>query len=81
MKIFIEKLPGFAKDEYGAFEIKLDKRSTYQIADFEDLLSRISTHVKEQGLEMQRIFSIYSKQPSGTINYNDLKKILELVGF
>lgn len=27
-------------------EVKLDKKSTYQIQDYEDLLAKISTHIR-----------------------------------
>jgi len=37
-------------------------------------------HVKQEGLDLQRIFKIFSKQ-SGTITYEHLQKILELVGY
>ena len=37
-------------------------------------------HVKQEGLDLQRIFKIFAKQ-NGTITYDHLKKIFELVGY
>jgi Ca2+-binding EF-hand superfamily protein len=48
--------------------------------DYEDLLSKIMMHVKQQGLELDRIFNIFCKQGS-FISYSDLKKILDLIEF
>jgi len=43
-------------------------------------LSRINSHVKEQGLDLMRIFDIFCKQ-GGFISFTDLGKILELIEF
>jgi len=75
VNIFMDK-----QEEHSLMEIKLDKRSTYQISDYEDLLSNISHHIKEQNLEMHRIFKIFMKQ-GNSISYGDLKKIMELIQF
>ena len=61
-------------------EIRLDRRSPYNIQDYEDLLSRINSHVKEQGLDLMRIFDIFCKQ-GGFISFDDLRKILDLIEF
>jgi hypothetical protein len=37
------------------------KVSTFQIQDYEDLLSRISMHVKHDGLDLLKIFRIFAK--------------------
>lgn len=80
VKIFLEKQSQQSRDEQPSLEVKLDKRSTYQIQDYEDLISRISMHVKQQGLDLMKIFSIFSKK-EGTITYESLKKILDLIEF
>lgn len=62
-------------------ELKLDlKKDTYTLNDYEDLLARISIHVKDHGLDLEKIFSIFSKTQS-FIKYGDLRKILELINF
>jgi Ca2+-binding EF-hand superfamily protein len=43
-------------------------------------LSRVSQHVRHEGLDLLRIFKIFSKQ-QGFITYDHLKKIFELIGF
>jgi Ca2+-binding EF-hand superfamily protein len=43
-------------------------------------LSRISMHVKQEGLDLMRIFKIFAKQ-QGQITYEHLKKIFDLIGF
>ena len=48
--------------------------------DYEDILARIQEHSREQGLNLQHIFSIFAKQ-SGFITYAEFGKILELIGF
>lgn len=75
-KIFLEDT---AKSK-PAQEIRLDRKSPYNIQDYEDLLSRINSHVKEQGLDLMRIFDIFCKQ-GGFISFADLGKILELIEF
>jgi Ca2+-binding EF-hand superfamily protein len=62
-------------------EIKLDmKKSTYTLNEYEDLLGRISEHVKSQGLDLMHIFEIFCKK-SGFISYADLRKIIDLIDF
>ena len=63
-----------------AQEIRLDRKSPYNIQDYEDLLSRINSHVKERGLDLMRIFDIFCKQ-GGFISFADLGKILDLIEF
>jgi len=43
-------------------------------------LSRVSQHVRHEGLDLLRIFKIFAKQ-QGFITYDHLKKIFELIGF
>lgn len=52
----------------------------YSLNEYEDLLGRISEHVKVQGLDLMHIFEIFCKK-SGFISYADLRKIIELIGF
>ena len=62
-------------------EVRMDKKSTYQIQDYEDLLSRISSSFKQQGLDLPdvvRIFKIFAKQ--GSISYEHLRKVFEYTG-
>jgi Ca2+-binding EF-hand superfamily protein len=69
VKIFMERREkggGSANqsvDYYGDAmpEVKLDKKSTYQIQDYEDLMSKISQHIRAQGLDLMRIFKIFAK--------------------
>lgn len=69
-----EKKP---KDE----KLKLDvKKSAYTMQDYEDILGRISIHSKDQGLNLDHIFSIFGKK-SGFITYAEFRKILELISF
>lgn len=63
-----------------AQEIRLDRKSPYNIQDYEDLLSKINSQVKQQGLDLMRIFEIFCKQ-GGFISFNDLAKIFELIEF
>ena len=76
-KIFLEDSASGAK---AAQETRLDRKSPYNLQDYEDLLSRISSHVKEQGLDLMRIFEIFCKQ-GGFISFEDLNKILDLIEF
>jgi Ca2+-binding EF-hand superfamily protein len=76
-KIFLEDSASKAKP---AQELRLDRKSPYNLQDYEDLLSRISSHVKEQGLDLMRIFEIFCKQ-GGFISFEDLRKILDLIEF
>jgi hypothetical protein len=62
-----------------AQEIRLDRKSPYNLQDYEDLLSRINAHAKKQGLDLRRIFDIFKR--SGFISFDDLAKILELLEF
>jgi Ca2+-binding EF-hand superfamily protein len=75
-KIFLED----AGKSKAAQEIRLDRKSPYNIQDYEDLLSRINSHVKAQGLDLLRIFEIFCKQ-GGFISFEDLGKILNLIEF
>mmetsp|Transcript_42490 Transcript_42490/g.65148 ORF Transcript_42490/g.65148 Transcript_42490/m.65148 type:complete len:290 (-) Transcript_42490:1577-2446(-) len=75
-KIFLEE-SGKAKP---AHEIRLERKSPYNIQDYEDLLSKINSHVKDQGLDLQRLFDIFCKQ-GGFITFQDLGKILDLIEF
>ena len=43
-------------------------------------MSKINSHVKEQGLDLMRIFDIFGKQ-GGFITFQDLGKILDLIEF
>lgn len=63
-----------------AEEIKLDRKSLFNLHDYEDLLSKINAHVKDQGLDLMRIFDIFGKQ-GGFISFTDLGKILDLIEF
>jgi Ca2+-binding EF-hand superfamily protein len=63
-----------------AQESRPDRKSPYNSQDYADLLSKIKKHVKDQGLELMRIFDIFSKQP-GYVTFDDLSKILELIEF
>lgn len=56
------------------------KKSAYTLNEYEDLLGRISEHVKSQGLDLMHIFEIFCKK-SGFISYADLKKIIDLIDF
>lgn len=44
-----------------------------------DLLSSINIHAKTQGLDLKRIFDIFTKQ--GFVSFTDIGKILELIEF
>jgi len=57
------------------------KVSVFQIQDYEDLLSRISMHVKHDGLDLLKIFRIFAKGQPPSITYQNLKKIFDLIGF
>lgn len=60
--------------------MKLDRKSLFNLHDYEDLLSNINAHVKDQGLDLMRIFDIFGKQ-GGFISFTDLGKILDLIEF
>lgn len=76
-KVFLEDSTSKAKPSQ---EMRLDRKSPYNLQDYEDLLSRISSHVKAQGLDLMRIFDIFCKQ-GGFISFEDLRKILDLIEF
>lgn len=76
IQIFLEDV-GKSKT---AEEVKLDRKSPFNLHDYEDLLSKINAHVKEQGLDLMRIFDIFGKQ-GGFISFADLGKILDLIEF
>ena len=76
-KVFLEDSAAKAKPSQ---EMRLDRKSPYNLQDYEDLLSRIGSHVKEQGLDLMRIFDIFCKQ-GGFISFEDLSKILDLIEF
>ena len=48
--------------------------------DYEEVLARISAHVKELGLDLEHIFGIFTKQ-GGFIEYFHIRKIFELIDF
>ena len=48
--------------------------------DYEDILARICEHSKNQGLDLEHIFSIFAKK-SGFIRYADFRNILKLIEF
>lgn len=80
VNIFISEGNGVKKVGMVA-ELKLDlKKNSYSLYDYEDLLSRISIHVKNLGLDLEKIFCIFSKNQS-FIKYGDLRKIFELIDF
>jgi len=66
---------------YGAGYGEMRQRvSIFQIQDYEDMLSRINMHVKQDGIDLMKIFKIFAKQ-QGQITYENLKKIFDLIGF
>jgi hypothetical protein len=66
-RLFLERTTSSSAKEDAAFE----KRTTFQIQDYEDLLSKISMHVKQEALDLDRIFKIFAKQ-GGVITYDHL---------
>jgi Ca2+-binding EF-hand superfamily protein len=79
VKLFLDRATNPNRED----QLLLDGRqkgTTFQIQDYEDLLSKIASHVKQEGLDLMRIFKIFAKQ-NGVINYDHLRKIFELVGF
>lgn len=76
VKIFFEN----PTQSRGGAEGRVERKSPYNLQDYEDLLSRISSHVKAQGLDLQRIFEIFCKR-GGFISFDDLRKILDLIEF
>ena len=64
----------------GTQEIRLESKGAYNLQAYEDLLSRINSHVKDRGLDLMRIFDIFCKQ-GGFISFDDLGKILDLIEF
>jgi len=76
-KVFLEESASKGKPSQ---EMRLDRKSPYNLQDYEDLLSRIGSHVKEQALDLMRIFDIFCKQ-GGFISFDDLRKILDLIEF
>lgn len=77
VRIFLEDA-GSKKKSTG--EDRLDRKSPYNIQDYEDLLSKINSHVNRQGLDLMRIFDIFCKR-GGFISFEDLRKILDLIEF
>lgn len=77
-KIFLED----SGPSRAAADMRIDhqRKSPYNLQDYEDLLSRISTHVKAQGLDLLRIFEIFCKR-GGFITFEDLKKIMDLIEY
>lgn len=73
-RLFLERSTGDAQVE------SRPRGTTFQIQDYEDLLGRIAAHVRQEGLDLLRIFKIFAKQ-TGFVNYEHLKKIFEMVGF
>ena len=61
VKLFLDK-QGNSSTGFSDTYIPTDKRvNTFQIQDYEDLLSRVSIHVKSEGLDLMRIFKIFAK--------------------
>ena len=61
--------------------MKIDMKKTgYSAQDYEDLLARISAHVKQDDLDLEHIFEHFQKQ-GGLITYDNLRTILELISF
>lgn len=58
--------------------LKLSKTS-YTLQDYEDLLSRISAHVKKDDLPIDNVFAIYWK--NGFITYDQLRQIFQILDF
>ncbi len=63
---------------YGEMKMRV---STFQIQDYEDLLSRVSMHVKQDGLDLMKIFKIFAKGQPACLTYENLRKIFDLIGF
>ena len=63
-----------------AHESRPDRKSPYNSQDYADLLSKINSHVKQQDLELMRMFEVFCKN-GGFISFDDLGKILELIEF
>ena len=75
IKLFIED----TKKGRNTAEIRIDKKPTYSEEEYTDILSSINSHAKSQGLDLKRIFDIFTKQ--GFISFLDVSKILELIEF
>jgi Ca2+-binding EF-hand superfamily protein len=78
VRIFLDKGASQHRDDLVPSEAK--RATVFQIQDYEDLLSKISAHVRQDGLDLLRIFKIFARQ-NGTITYDHLRKIFELIGF
>ena len=50
------------------------------MTDYEELLGRISAHVKKDDLPIENVFKIYWKQ-NGFITYDHLRRIFEILEF
>lgn len=75
VKLFLED-SGKAKP---AHEIRVDRKTPFTEEEYTDLLSNINSHAKAQGLDLKRIFDIFSKQ--GFVSFTDIGKILDLIEF
>lgn len=79
IKIFLQSQTNKKLNTVGEIKLEL-KKSAYTLNDYEDLLGRMSQHVREQGLDLMHIFEIFCKK-QGFISYPDLRKIIELIDF
>lgn len=61
-------------------ERKLILKDSYSLQDYEDLLGKISAHVKKDDLPIENVFKIYWKQ-SGFITYENLRQIFKILSF
>ena len=57
IKLFIED----SGKNRTALEIRIDKKPTYSEEEYTDILSSINSHSKQQGLDLKRIFDIFTK--------------------
>ena len=69
------------KGEKEDFKLEIQKKqSAYTLMDYEEVLSSISVHVRDLGLDLEHIFGIFTKQ-GGFIEYFHIRKIFELIDF
>lgn len=67
-------------DHAEELKLSLPKKDSYSLTDYEELLGRISAHVKKDDLPIENVFKIYWKQ-SGFISYDHLRRIFEILEF
>lgn len=79
IRLFISSEPAMKKSKDDKLRVDL-KKTAYSMQDYEDILSKISVHSKDQGLDLEHIFGIFAKK-SGFITYPEFRKILELISF